>query len=303
MKKVLIFGSNGFVGPYLSKELSSRGLDVYESDISTTTNSKNNKYFPCDIANSLAVFELINLIKPNFIVNLAAISSVSSSWNKPQLTYQINVIGAINILDSLIKQNNLSCKVLIVGSSEEYKPSDKPLSEDSPLDSNNPYGLSKESQEKIANLYSSKYGIPVIFTRSFNHTGVGQKDNFVIPSFCKQVVDIEKGKAKNEILVGNLDAIRDFSDVRDIVSAYGDLIENKTCGVFNVGSGFAYSIKEILDKIISKSTVSINYKIDKSKIRPLDTPYICCSKNKLNQKFKYKIDDTIEWIILNDRKN
>ena len=303
MKKVLIFGSNGFVGPYLSKELSSRGLDVYESDISTTTDSKRNKYFACDITNSFAVFKLINQIKPNFIVNLAAVSSVSSSWKNPQLTYQINVVGAINILDSLIKQNNLSCKVLIVGSSEEYKPSNKPLSENSPLDSNNPYGLSKESQEKIATLYSSKYGIPVIFTRSFNHTGVGQKDNFVIPSFCKQVVDIEKGKAKNEILVGNLDAIRDFSDVRDIVSTYADLLENETCGVFNVGSGLAYSIKDILNKTISKSTIRITYKIDKSKIRPLDTPYICCNKNKLNQSFKYKIDDTIEWILLYDRKN
>lgn len=303
MKKVLIFGSNGFVGPYLSKELSSRGFDVYESDISTTTNSKSNNYFSCDITNSSAVFNLINQVKPNYIINLAAISSVSSSWKKPQLTYQINVGGTINLLDSLVKQNNLSCKVLIVGSSEEYKQSNKPLSEDSPLDSNNPYGLSKEAQEKIAGLYSSKYGIPVIFTRSFNHTGVGQKASFVIPSFCKQVVDIEKGKSKSELLVGNLDAIRDFSDVRDIVSAYADLLENENRGVFNVGSGIAHSIKEILEKIISKSNIDINYKVDKSKIRPLDTPYICCGKNKINSNFKYKIDDTIEWIILNDRKN
>jgi GDP-4-dehydro-6-deoxy-D-mannose reductase len=303
MKKVLIFGSNGFVGPYLTKELSSRGFDVYESDISAATNLKSNNYFSCDITNSVAVFNLISQVKPNYIVNLAAISSVSSSWKKPQLTYQINVGGTINLLDSLVKQNNFSCKVLIIGSSEEYKQSNKPLSEDSPLDSNNPYGLSKESQEKIADLYSSKYRIPVIFTRSFNHTGVGQKETFVIPSFCKQVVDIEKRKAKNELLVGNLDAIRDFSDVRDIVSAYANLLENESNGVFNVGSGIAYSIKEILEKIISKSTLRINYKVDKSKIRPLDTPYICCSKNKLNQKFKYKIDDTLEWIILNDRKN
>lgn len=297
MKKVLIFGSNGFVGPYLSKELSSRGLNVYESDISTTTNLKRDHYFSCDITNSGAVFDLISQVKPNYIVNLAAISSVSSSWKKPQLTYQINVGGTINLLDSLVKQNNLPCKVLIVGSSEEYKQSNKPLSEDSPLDSNNPYGLSKESQEKIAGLYSSKHGIPIIFTRSFNHTGVGQKETFVIPSFCKQVVDIEKGKAKNELLVGNLDAIRDFSDVRDIVSAYADLLENENSGVFNVGSGIAYSIKEILEKIISKSTLSINYKMDKSKIRPLDTPYICCSKNKINVNFRYKIDDTITWIL------
>lgn len=297
MKKVLIFGSNGFVGPYLSKELSSRGFDVYESDISTTTNSKSNNYFSCDITNSSAVFNLINQVKPNYIINLAAISSVSSSWKKPQLTYQINVGGTINLLDSLVKQNNLSCKVLIVGSSEEYKQSNKPLSEDSPLDSNNPYGLSKEAQEKIAGLYSSKYGIPVIFTRSFNHTGVGQKASFVIPSFCKQVVDIEIGKVKNELLVGNLDAIRDFSDVRDIVSAYASLLENESNGIFNVGSGIAYSIKEILEKIISKSTININYKVDKDKIRPLDTPYICCSKNKINANFKYKIDDTITWIL------
>lgn len=302
MKRALIFGSNGFVGPYLTKELSSRGFDVYESDISSSKNLETNSFFPCDITNSSTVFNLINQVKPNYIVNLAAISSVSSSWKKPQLTYKINVGGTINLLDSLVKQNNLSCKVLIVGSSEEYKQSNKPLSEDSPLDSNNPYGLSKESQEKIAGLYSTKYGIPVIFTRSFNHTGVGQKETFVIPSFCKQVVDIEKGKAKNELLVGNLDAIRDFSDVRDIVSAYANLLENESNGVFNVGSGIAHSIKEILEKIISKSNIDINYKVDKNKIRPLDTPYICCSKNKINSNFEYKIDDTIEWILSNYRE-
>ena len=107
---------------------------------------------------------------------------------------------------------------------------------------------------------------------------------------------------KNELLVGNLDAIRDFSDVRDIVSAYANLLENESNGVFNVGSGIAHSIKEILGKIISKSNIDINYKIDKSKIRPLDTPYICCSKNKINSNFEYKIDDTIEWILSNYRE-
>ncbi len=300
MKKVLIFGAGGFVGPHLIHEFASNGYEVFAADILEKFDNAECTFFHNDITVPNDVEILINYVKPDYIINLAAISSVSQSWKNPSLTFKINVLGTINILQSLVSLSLQNTKVLVVGSSEEYVQKNEPLSVNDELNPNNPYGISKMTQESISKLYEDRYGLKIIKTRSFNHTGVGQKDTFVIPSFCKQVKAIASSNKPGTIYVGNLSAVRDISDVRDIVGCYRYLLENKASGTYNVGSGEAHSMRELLDYIIKKSGGAIEVATDPSKIRPIDTPYICCKKGELDYKFKHSIYDAIDWIIDND---
>lgn len=299
MAKLLIFGYSGFVGPYLAKEFLKDNYEVYGTDINEPFELNIDvKFTKSDILNANSVNDLINNVKPDMIINLAAISSVGLSWKIPQKTMEVNVIGALNILEA---SRNLEKKpkVMFVGSSEEYAPSDKPLTEESPLNANNPYGISKLTQERYAELYRNQYGMQVYCVRPFNHTGVGQKDTFVLPSFCKQVAEIEKSGKPGIIKVGNLNAVRDFTDVRDIVRAYKLIIENDDCStIYNVGSGKAYSLRELLDYIVSLSSQKIEVIIDKERYRPIDTPVVSCDNSLLCEVFTisfwYDIKDTLK---------
>ena len=286
MKKVLIIGAGGFVGSYLIKEFKKDNYEVIACDINKKENYDDSiKYFDIDILNKKLVDEIISETKPNYLINLAAISSVGLSWSIPGKTIEVNVVGTLNILDS-IKEYAPNCKVLIIGSSEEYENKDVPLKENDTVNANSPYGISKVTQENFAKLYKEKYGLNIVCTRSFNHTGIGQMEQFVIPSFCKQVAEIDKTNKPGKIYVGNLTAYRDFSDVRDIVKVYKKLLENETKDlIYNVGSGNAYKIEDLLNYIISLSSQDIEIVIDKEKFRPIDTPYICCDNSKIKEYF------------------
>ena len=296
MKKVLIFGAAGFVGRYLIDEFFHNGYEVFASDIVPNYENDHCHYVPSDITDAESVAKVVESAKPDYIVNLAAISSVGLSWKIPAKTFQVNVGGTINVLEALVK-NELRAKVLIVGSSEEYVQLDRPLKPDDKVNANNPYGISKVSQEMIADLYASRYGLKILKTRSFNHTGPGQKDDFVIPSFCKQVAEIIDSGKPGEIHVGNLSAIRDFSDVRDVVANYRFILENYDEGTFNVGSGEAKSIEEILHLIISYSDQPIKIVVDPERVRPVDTPFICCDPDSIPLKPQHKLESTIESLI------
>ncbi len=286
MKKILIIGANGFVGNYLVNEFASNNYKVVACDLSSNDNKRELvEYEKLDILEKDEVFKIIEKHKPDYLINLAAISSVGASWGIPQKTIEINVCGTINILES-IKESCPKCKVLLIGSSEEYAISDKPINEKYKLDATNPYGVSKMAQEKFANIYRENYGLNIVCTRSFNHTGIGQNDNFVIPSFCKQVADIENGKSEPKIYVGNLGVYRDISDVRDVVKTYRMIIESdKNEFVYNVGSGKSYKLEDLLRYIISLSNKKIEICIDKNKFRPSDNEYICCDNKKIKKWF------------------
>ena len=295
MKRALIFGSEGFVGPYLTRELKSRGYEVFGVDSRDDNINKDiDGYYKCNILEKNNVVEIVKNVNPTHIVNLAAISSVGASWKMPDVTMMVNVVGAINVLEAS-KNLPYRCKILFVGSSEQYKNSDKPLNEKSELDANNPYGISKLTQESFTNLYKDQYGARIDYVRAFNHTGIGQNENFVLPSFCKQVAEIEKSKKPGTIYVGNLDVVRDFSDVRDIVRAYALILENEEDGqLYNVGSGVGYSIKELLDYIISLSKQKIEVIVDQNKIRKTDTPYIVCDYTRINKQLGWKPNYSIK---------
>ncbi len=299
MKKVLIFGASGFVGNYLAREFLSHGYEVCGSDIAETVNLPEGvAYFKGDLMDGKQVEELILSQQPQIIVNLAAISSVGASWNIPQTTISVNVVGALNILEASRKCEKAP-KVLFVGSSEEYAATDLPMDESTPLNANNPYGISKMTQERFAELYRERYGMKIYCVRPFNHTGVGQRDSFVLPSFCKQAAQIERSGQPGVIKVGNLAAQRDFSSVKDIVRAYRMIVESDDCTkVYNVGSGKAYSLQEMLEHILSLCSVPVTVEIDPERFRPVDTPVVCCDHSAITRDLgwepEYSIFDVLK---------
>lgn len=297
MKRVLIFGIGGFVGGYLAKELRQHGYEVYGSD-AVEKHPDGIPFQKVDLLDANAVAELIESIHPAAIVNLAAISSVGLSWKIPQATIQVNVVGALNVLEAA-KEIKPMPRVLFIGSSEEYAQSDKPIGEDSPLDANNPYGISKMMQEKFAKSYRERYGMKVFCVRSFNHTGVGQNDNFVIPHWCRQAAEISGSGHPGAIRVGNLNVRRDFGNVKDVVRAYRLVLESDDCDqIYNIGTGQSILLRDLLDYISSLSSQPISIEVDPDLIRPSDTPYICCDHSLITKKLgwepEYSLFDTVK---------
>lgn len=303
IKSVLIFGASGFVGHYLAKEFKSSGYVVFGSDrAKEPTNTNLDGFASCDLLDAIRVKQICEEFSPNILVNLAAVSSVGQSWSIPQETMSVNVNGTLNILEAARGMLDTP-KILLVGSSEEYSPSLNPLRETDLTDATNPYGISKITQERFAELYEAQYDLKIYRTRSFNHTGVGQASNFVIPSWCSQVAAYERKKQDGILKVGNVSVKRDMCDVRDIVRAYRLLVESDYCGeVFNVGSGSAKSLEDIASIICSYSSYRIKLQVDEDLLRPNDNPYICCDASKINQKIGwspiYKIEDTLHDMFL-----
>lgn len=289
MSKVLIFGVNGFVGYYLTQEFLKYGYDVFGSDKKCSSHIRNEKKFiKADLIDYQSIYKIIHDVVPDIIINLAAISSVGASWLIPQKTIMINVIGALNILEAS-KGLKVSPKVMFIGSSEEYAVSDKPICEQMELDACNPYGISKITQEKFADLYKKEYGIKIYYVRPFNHTGIGQEDTFALPGFCKQVAEIEKSGRDGVIKVGNLSIQRDFSHVKDIVRAYRMIIESdKYNKIYNVGYGKAFKLSDILDYIINLSSQKINIETDYKRFRPLEQQIVCCDRSLISSELNWK---------------
>lgn len=298
-KKVLIFGVGGFVGRYLSHEFYDNGYKVYGSDIRRTGSVPEFVDFrECNLLDGEYIKNMILDIKPTYVVNLAAISNVGLSWKIPQNTIAVNVNGTLNILEAS-RQCDEMPRVLLIGSSEEYTISDKPMDENCELNANNPYGISKMMQEKFSDIYRSRYGMKIFHVRPFNHIGIGQADTFVIPSFCKQVAEIEKSGKLGTIYVGNLSVKRDFGNVKDVVRAYRMVIESDNCeNIYNIGTGNSISLQDILNYIISLSSQQVTVEIDPNRFRPADNSVICCNYGFINSELgwqpQYSIYDTIK---------
>jgi GDP-4-dehydro-6-deoxy-D-mannose reductase len=231
---------------------------------------------------------------------LAAQSSVAVSWKNPALTIDVNIKGTLNLLEA-IKEADNPPKLLLIGSSDEYgmiSPDDLPIKENTPLRPANIYAASKASQGMIGKIYAKAFGLNIVLTRSFNHIGPGQSDTFVVPSFCKQVAEIEAGLIPPVLNVGNLSAKRDFTDVRDVVRAYKLLAEKGKSGeTYNVGSGKATSIQELLDTILKLSSSQITIQQDPQKMRPVDMPIFVADTTLLIEttswKPVYPIEETL----------
>jgi len=270
--RAFVTGISGFVGAHLSEFLLSKNLEV--SGIGTSENpgiSKEARYQSVDILDSEKLKKIISETRPELIFHLAGISSVKKSYDQPELCKKINVAGTKNLLDAVIEAK-INPKILVVGSAEVYgAPGSVPVKETADLNPRNPYAESKKEQEDLCRKYMEK--LKIIISRSFQHTGPGQKPLFATSDFAKQIAEIEKGLKEPVIKVGNLEARRSFTDVRDMVKAYYLSLQKCTPSeTYNICSGKVYSIREALDMLLSMSKVKIEVKIDPKKIRPNDIP-------------------------------
>lgn len=306
MKKAMVIGAAGFVGSYLIKHLSEDcGYEV----VATKLPSEELDNLPCqvrnlDILDKESIVSLLFEVRPDYIFHLAAQSSVSVAWNNPQLTIDVNIKGAVNVMDA-VRELYYKPRIVVIGSGEEYghiREGETPIKEDNRLAPGNIYAATKACQNMIGSIYARAYDMEIVLVRAFNHIGPKQSPIFVVSDFCKQVAEIEAGLREPVMYVGNLSAKRDFTDVRDVVRAYALLAKNGQKGAtYNVGRGHAYEIREILDKIISYSSVDIKVETDPAKIRPVDVPIIEADIAKLMEATGWvpeiSIDNTIKEVL------
>ena len=306
MKKFLITGFSGFVSRHFCEYLEHneirsfiKGIDVHYPDFKQE--SFKNIQFDFERIDLLDQGKVENIIfefQPNYIVHLASFSSVAFSWKEPILSFQNNTNIFLNLLEA-VRKSNISARILSVGSSEEYGnvvEKDLPLREDHPLKPVSPYAVARVSQELLSNIYVHGYGLDIVMTRSFNHIGPFQKDIFVVPSFVKQLVQLKKhGTAIKELITGDITIIRDFIDVRDVVSAYYLLLTKGEKGdTYNVCSGKGWSLKKIIDIICNMLGTKVTIRTDPSLFRPSDNKIIIGSNEKLKTKLQWQAQYTIE---------
>ena len=246
-------------------------------------------YLPLDLQEPAGVEEFLLGIRPALIFHLAAQSSAALSFAQPRETIGANLIGTLNLLEGLRALPEAQRPAMLaVGSCEEYgphPPGRQPLGEETPLAPVSPYGVSKAAQTLLCRQYAATYDVPVVVARSFNHTGPGQDTRFALPSFARQIAAAEAGAGPAEIQVGNLDAVRDFLDVRDVIAAYRRLIRDGEPGeVYNVCSGTALTIGQGLDILIGLATLPVTVKADPARQRPSDTPILVGDNEKLRAR-------------------
>lgn len=302
MKKVLIIGSAGFVGNHLIDYILANRKDwqITATKMPREVIDKSVAVRDLDITKPEEIDALLAEVQPDYIYHLAAQSSVALAWKNPQLTIQINIVGTVNLLDAVRKLEKQP-RMLLIGSGEEYghvRPDEVPIVEDNNTRPGNIYAVTKVTQNMIGHLYYEAYGMDIMSTRSFNHTGPNQTPQFVVPDFCKQVAEIEKGRKDPVIYTGNLSAKRDFTDVRDVVRAYCLLMEKGRAGeTYNVGCGHAVEIRSILDLILSHSSMKIRVETDPARLRPVDVPIIEADITKLTEDTGWKPEISLDQTI------
>ena len=293
MKKALITGSNGFVGPYLRQELEAAGYAVTGIDLKGGEGT-----VAADLLDGARLLDIVSCERPDAIFHLAGQSNVAQSWKTPQETIKINVIGAINLMEA-VRAAAPKCRVLLVGTSDIYgNLGDAGQSADESIAARHitPYGVSKKAQEEMAGAYARAYGLDICVTRSFNHSGAGQRTGFIIPDFCFQIARLEK-EGGGAIRVGNLQMRRDFSHVKDVAAAYRVIMEKGTSGeIYPVGSGRTYCGEEILDMLKSMATVHFAVEQPKELARGVDRSVPACDNHKLKElgwQPKYTMEDIL----------
>lgn len=292
---VLITGGTGFAGSHLVETLLSQG----QTNLHVTTASDKPSFVSdllpsssihqLDLADQEETFALITELQPAQIYHLAALAEVGSSFDKTQEIIQENTQLQLNLLEA-VRQCCPQTKILVVGSGMEYDLIQNPslhadpthqINEQDPLGPVSPYAVSKVLQDLLALSYHYSYDLKVLRVRPFNHIGERQSPNFVVASFAQQIIKIERGE-QSKIHVGNLEAVRDFTDVKDIVRAYILVMEKGEVGeVYNIGSGTGQSIERILQLLCEQAQVKIQVEVDQARIRPLDIPVAIANNRKI----------------------
>jgi GDP-4-dehydro-6-deoxy-D-mannose reductase len=297
--RVLITGITGFAGSHLAEYILAKHPDLEVFGImrwrSRTENIESIRsqveLIECDLRDATSVKKLMAHVRPDKIFHLAAQSFVPSSWNAPAESLATNVLGQLNVFEA-VRELDIDPWIQIACSSEEYglvHEDELPIKEDNPLRPLSPYAVSKVGQDYLAYQYFKSFGLKAVRTRGFNHDGPRRGDVFVSSNFAKQLVEVEKGKKEPVIHVGNLEARRDFSDVRDIVRGYWLSVERCEPGeVYNICSGKAYSIQEVLDRLIELSGAKVDVQEDPSRLRPSDVPVLLGDNTKFRNATNWK---------------
>ena len=292
--KVLITGITGFAGSHLADYILENHSDAKVFGIARWRSRMENllhiqdkiELFEADLKDLVSLKKCMAEIKPDRIFHLAAQSFVPASWTCPAETFAINSIGQINLFEAILGQG-LKSRIQIAGSSEEYGmvyPDEVPMKETNPLRPLSPYAVSKVAQDLLAYQYFKSYGLWTVRTRGFNHTGPRRGEVFICSNFAKQIAEIEKGKRKPVMYVGNLEARRDFTDVRDTVRAYWLSLEKGEPGdVYNIGTGKAYTMKEILDMLLGLSREQVKIETDPKRLRPSDVEILLSDSTKFRK--------------------
>lgn len=290
--KALITGISGFVGSHLAEYL----LEHTDWEVAGTVYGPYDniadlcgtlELYPAELSRLDVMTFILEQAQPDVIFHLAAQPLVSVSRRDPWGTIETNVRMQLNVLEGVTRVNP-GCRVLVVGSSEEYglvSPQDLPLDEDTPLRPLSPYALSKVAQDLLGLQYHLVHKLDVVRARPFNHIGPRQRIGFVAPDFASQIAAIELGLQAPVIEVGNLEARRDFSDVRDVVRAYELLASQGEAGeVYNVGSGESYAIRQVLDTLLSMTDIEIEVRQDPQRLRPSEVPEVVCDATRIRQR-------------------
>lgn len=288
--RVLVTGAGGFVGPHLRRALQAAGAEVlglgplpHPGEIDLIV----------DVTDVQATADAVAKVKPDAIVHLAGLSSVSECAKHPMRAFQVNAGGALSVVQAVLAAKN-PCRFLLVSSGEVYGAAAGagPIDEGLLPDPMNVYGATKRAAEIIA-LQHRHQGLDVIIARPFNHIGAGQTPTFVLPSFAQQVTRVPRGAAVT-LEVGNLSAVRDFSHVEDIVQAYRLLLEKGKGGeVYNLGSGVGRSIDSMLQLLVAQSGREVTVKVDPKRLRPVEIPSLIGNVEKL-KALGWKSTHTVE---------
>ncbi|MBD5487981.1 MAG: NAD-dependent epimerase/dehydratase family protein [Lachnospiraceae bacterium] len=299
-KRILITGFSGFVSRHFLAYLQENehetevcGVDINPPafDYSSYRNM-NVEYHTVDLLETGAVRTLLDQFRPDYIIHLASFSSVAYSWKHPIECFQNNTNIFLNII-AVVQELHLKCRVLSVGSSEEYgnvTKTDLPLREDSSILPCSPYAVARVAQEMLSRVYADSYGVDIVMTRSFNHIGPWQDTRFVIPGFISRILDIKKsGRQHGTIETGDLSIIRDFVDVRDVVRAYYDLLlHGKSGELYNVCSGKGCRLSDIVDRIAGMLEVKIDTAVNPEFVRLNDNRIIIGSYEKISRDIGWK---------------
>ena len=308
----LVIGAGGFVGSYLIQELHQNSLHVGATILPHEhVRAGNCDVFTLDIMQESEIRNLLRTHRPKYIYHLAAQSSVANSWKNPELTIDVNIKGVLHLLEAVRTIEEYYPRILLVGSGEEYgylKNGICPVNEETTLHPGNPYAVTKACQNMLGTVYAKAYGMGIVMVRAFNHIGIGQSPTFVAADFALQIAEIEAGFRAPVMQVGNLSAKRDFSDVRDVVRAYVMLMEKGCAGeTYNVGSGHAVAIQELLDILLELSSESIVIEQNPDRMRPSDVPVIEADISKLCEdtgwKPEYSLQETLQTMLNHNRKS
>lgn len=293
-RRALVTGASGFAAPFLIRELLANGREeVFGTTHAESPEKPEVGYetLPLDVTDAEAVRRVVSETRPDEVYHLAGVTRPASGAVSE--FHAVNFGGALNLLEA-VKSETPETPVLLVGSAYAYGRVDRKIAEDTPLAPMNHYGLSKASAEMLGKVYALE-GMRVVLARPFNHSGPGQSPDFLLPTLVEQFAAIKKGEREPVVKLGNLDSVRDLSDVRDVVRAYRLMLEKgESKEAYNAASGRGVSVRETFDLVREASGAEVELEVEESRVRASDIPYLVASVEKAKRNLGWQPEIPLE---------